>query len=154
MTISRRKFIQACSIPMLSLLTDAQAEWFDDLFTKKNKPIDYQSVSASFNSVFKPEEIISSDQISLEIPLIAENGAVVPVTIRSDLESVQQIIILVEKNPVPIVAVFELSPHVETVISARIKMAATSKVIALLKTNTEIFKAEQAVKVTIGGCGG
>ncbi len=154
MTISRRKFIQACSIPMLGLLTDAQAEWFDDLFTKKNKPIDYQAVSASFNSVFKPEEIISSDKISLEIPLIAEDGAVVPVTIRSDLESVQQIIILVEKNPVPIVAVFELSPQIETVISARIKMAETSKVIALLKTNTKIFKTVQEVKVTIGGCGG
>jgi sulfur-oxidizing protein SoxY len=60
-----------------------------------------------------------------QIPQIAENGAVVPLTVSTGLENITAITILVEKNPSPFSARFELSPELEPTVSARLKMAET-----------------------------
>jgi len=154
MSNTRRDFIKksvtVSSVAMLSGLAitqEANAAGLSELFTKKTAE---QALKENLNI----KEISLSDKINLKIPTIAENGAVVPLTVSSELENVQQVIIVVEKNPVPIVAVFELSPDVETFVSARVKMAETSKVVAILKAEGLFYKTEQLVKVTIGGCGG
>ena len=95
-----------------------------------------------------------SDQITLEVPEIAENGAVVPVTISTTLENVESISIVVEKNPRPLAATFEMSPGTLPDISSRIKMGETSDVMAVVKTDAGVFSTSKQVKVTIGGCGG
>ena len=51
-------------------------------------------------------------------------------------------------------AVFDLSPDIEAFVSARVKMAKTSKIIVIVKAASKLYKTEQEVKVTIGGCGG
>lgn len=96
----------------------------------------------------------TSDQITLKVPEIAENGAVVPVSIQSSLENVESISIVVEKNPRPLVANFEIPPGTLADVSSRIKMAETSDVMAVVKTSDGIFSTAKQVKVTIGGCGG
>jgi sulfur-oxidizing protein SoxY len=88
------------------------------------------------------------------VPEIAENGAVVPVTIRSDLENVESISIVVEKNPRPLAATFEMLPGTLPEVSNRIKMGETSDVMAVVKTADGIYSTSKQVKVTIGGCGG
>lgn len=95
-----------------------------------------------------------SDQIMLKLPQIAENGAVVPVTVTTTLENVESISIFVENNPRPLAATFELPPGTLPELSSRIKMGETSDVMAVVKTDAGIFSASQEVKVTIGGCGG
>lgn len=146
---NRRSFItkSAAILSGLMVTSKIQAAWIEGLFAKKTSE---KALKDSLNI----EQMSISDKINLKIPAIAENGAVVPLTVSSELENVQQVIIMVEKNPVPIVAVFELSPDVETFVSARVKMAETSKVVAILKAEGLFYKAEQLVKVTIGGCGG
>lgn len=104
--------------------------------------------------LFKERKITETDQIEIKIPMIAENGAVVPLTISSSLADVKSLSILVEKNPAPLAARFELAPELDVFVSARIKMAETCNVIVIAETKEALYSARELVKVTIGGCGG
>ncbi|MCX7212478.1 MAG: thiosulfate oxidation carrier protein SoxY [Burkholderiales bacterium] len=95
-----------------------------------------------------------SKEILITTPDIAENGAVVPVAIRSQLPRTEQISLLVEKNPDPLVASYQLLEGVEPDLNMRVKMSQTSDVIALVKADGRFHLARKEVKVTIGGCGG
>jgi len=109
---------------------------------------DGQALSALLGT----DQTTRSDEITLILPEIAENGAVVPVTVGTTLENVESISIVVEKNPRPLAATFEIMPGVFPNISSRIKMAETSRVMAVVKTDTGIYSASKDVKVTLGGC--
>ena len=111
-------------------------------------------LDATLKQLFNDTMIEPSDQIDINVPLIAENGAVVPVTVNVALPAVQKIYLLVEKNPVPLVAEFALSEKMQAVVSARVKMAQTSDVWVIAETAAGLYKASTTVKVTIGGCGG
>lgn len=100
------------------------------------------------------DDTTASTDITIKAPDIAENGAVVPVTVESSLPNVASISILVKENPRPLSAVFILAPEVQPNISTRIKMAKTSSVIAVAKSGDKHLTAEKEIKVTIGGCGG
>lgn len=128
----------------------SQAEWIADFFVPA--PLD-ETVKKTLN-IDNTSLINVSDKIELKIPSIAENGAVVPITVTSSLELVEQIFIFVAKNPVPLAAVFDLSPQLEPFVSARLKIAETCDVIVVVKAAAQFYKAQQTVKVTIGGCGG
>lgn len=95
-----------------------------------------------------------STDIQLKAPEIAENGAVVPLTVSSSLAGVTGISIVVANNPTPLAATFTIPEGTAAEVSTRIKMAKTSDVIALVQTKDGLFSAKQEVKVTIGGCGG
>ena len=99
-------------------------------------------------------EIVASDSINLKIPDIAENGAVVPVTVSTDLADVESIYVIVENNPTPLAAMFVLSPRSVANVSVRIKMGESSPVRAIVKAGGKLYSASKEVKVTIGGCGG
>jgi sulfur-oxidizing protein SoxY len=90
----------------------------------------------------------------LTVPEIAENGAVVPVTVTSSLRNTEQIHILVEKNPNILAASFVIPFGTEGFVTTRVKMRETSKVIALVKSNGKFYRFSKEVKVTAGGCGG
>ncbi|MFZ1344800.1 thiosulfate oxidation carrier protein SoxY [Thiothrix eikelboomii] len=95
-----------------------------------------------------------STDIQLKAPEIAENGAVVPLTVSSTLAGITGISIVVSNNPTPLAATFTIPEGTSADVSTRIKMAKTSEVIALVQTKDGLFSAKQEVKVTIGGCGG
>ena len=150
MSENRRIFLKqtvAITGSGLLLTSKAQAEWVDGLFSKG-------SMSKSLRQSFKTHVIKETDQIDLKIPTIAENGAVVPLTVTSHLENTEQVYIFIEKNPVPLVAVFTLAPLLEPLVSARVKMAKTSNVIVIVKAQSNLYRTQKKVKVTIGGCGG
>jgi sulfur-oxidizing protein SoxY len=109
---------------------------------------------SAMSALLGTTEATSSDRITLKVPEIAENGAVVPVTISTTLENVESISIVVEKNPRPLAASFEIPAGTLPDVSSRIKMGETSDVIAVIKTDAGIFSTSKQVKVTIGGCGG
>jgi sulfur-oxidizing protein SoxY len=95
-----------------------------------------------------------SDQITLVAPDIAENGAVVPVGVVSNIPGTTQIFILVPKNPSALTAQFDLPEGAEPDVATRIKMGATSDVYALVKADGKFYTAHKEIKVTLGGCGG
>ena len=100
------------------------------------------------------KDATESADIKIKAPEIAENGAVVPVTVSTDIEGATEIAILVPENPAPMAAGFKLAGNAVATASTRLKMGKTSDVIALVKTADAVHMAKKEVKVTIGGCGG
>jgi len=108
------------------------------------------AVSGSLGS----SDYSASDAVMLKAPDIAENGAVVPVTVSSTMANVDAISIIAASNPGPLTSTYQLSAACEPFVSTRIKMAKTGDVIAIVKANGKLYSATKEVKVTIGGCGG
>ncbi|MEG3641403.1 thiosulfate oxidation carrier protein SoxY [Magnetococcus sp. PR-3] len=99
--------------------------------------------------------------VKIDAPIIAENGAMVPVKITVDHPMdadnyIQTIAVFVDKNPTPFAGLYNMSPaNGKAFVSARLKIGKTSQVRAVAKTNTgKLIGASKEVKVTIGGCGG
>ena len=95
-----------------------------------------------------------SDAIIIKAPAIAENGAVVPITVESKLPGTESITLLVEKNPTPLAASFGIPAGTEGNVTTRVKMGQSSDVYALVKADGKFFVAKQEIKITLGGCGG
>ena len=89
----------------------------------------------------------------MRAPDIAENGAVVPIGIESKIPGTESIALLIEKNPNPLAAAFDIPAGTETMVSMRVKMGETSSVYALVKANGKYYVAKKEIKVTLGGCG-
>jgi sulfur-oxidizing protein SoxY len=123
------------------------AAWNKNAFTAKN--IDEAIAASNGKPVTTP-----SPDITIKAPDIAENGAVVPVSVVTKMKGVDSITLLVEKNATPLSAVFHLPKGTLPDVSTRVKMGKTGDVIAVVKANGKLFSARKGVKVTIGGCGG
>jgi len=95
-----------------------------------------------------------SSDIKLKAPDIAENGAVVPVTVTTSIKNVEAISIVVAGNDTPLAATFNLGATTDGYVSTRIKMGKTSDVTAVVKAGGKLYSTSKNVKVTIGGCGG
>lgn len=98
--------------------------------------------------------LTDSAEVNIKAPDIAENGAVVPITVSSDLTGIEAIAIVASNNPTPLVANFNLGEAATGFVSTRIKMGKTSDVIAVVKAGGKLYSARKEVKVTVGGCGG
>jgi len=98
---------------------------------------------------------VESKDVTVTGPDIAENGAVVPLGASTTLAGVKQLLILVEKNPNALVAMFNVTDSVDANIATRAKMGQSSDVyaVAVLADGRALF-ARKEVKVTLGGCGG
>ena len=96
-----------------------------------------------------------SKDVTITAPDIAENGAVVPMTIATTLPNVKQLLLLVEKNPNALTAKFDVTDAVEPNFVTRAKMGQSSDVYAVAITaDGKAHFAKKEVKVTLGGCGG
>lgn len=104
--------------------------------------------------LFPGLQAVSSDLVTLKAPAIAENGAVVPITVSTELVDVTNISILVNENPNPLAASFDMTAASIPEVSTRLKMGKTTMVMALVAAGGKLYSVEQEVKVTIGGCGG
>jgi sulfur-oxidizing protein SoxY len=113
-----------------------------------------KSMSEALDALGVLEEKSNSVAIRLTVPEIAENGAVVPVTVISDLPDTERIHILVEKNPNVLAANFFFPEGTDSFVTTRVKMRETSNVIALVRANGQFYRVQREVKVTAGGCGG
>jgi sulfur-oxidizing protein SoxY len=95
-----------------------------------------------------------SDKIKLDAPDIAENGAVVPVSVSTSLADVTSIAFVVPENPNVLAAHYKLPQGTMPSVANRLKMAKTSNVIVIVESGGKLFSATKEVKVTVGGCGG
>jgi sulfur-oxidizing protein SoxY len=95
-----------------------------------------------------------SDKIKLDAPEIAENGAVVPISVSSTLPDITSISILVSENPNALAASYKIPAGTLPSVANRIKMAKTTNVIAVVEAGSKLYSTSKEVKVTVGGCGG
>jgi sulfur-oxidizing protein SoxY len=125
----------------------AQAAFNAPAFEAKTLPDVMKALGASVPTLSK--------DVSLTGPDIAENGAVVPVACATTLAGVKQLLIMVEKNPSLLCALFDVTDAVEPSFATRVKMGQSSNVMAVAIMNDgKVFYAQKEIKVTLGGCGG
>ena len=100
-------------------------------------------------------------KIKLDLPSIAENGLVVPLSFEvespmTDADYVKAVHFFAEGNPNPLLASFHFTPMApKAAASIRIRLAQTQNIIALAEmSNGDVYTTKKEVKVTIGGCGG
>ncbi|MBL8332552.1 MAG: thiosulfate oxidation carrier protein SoxY [Rubrivivax sp.] len=150
---TRRQLLQrsaavAGAMAGLGLLPQAaQAAWNAAAFEAKNMAELVKALGVS-----APTE---SKDVTITGPDIAENGAVVPVGCSTGLAGVKRLMILVEKNPNMLAALFDVSDAVDANFNTRVKMGQSSNVIAVAVTaDNKVLFAQKEIKVTLGGCGG
>ena len=96
-----------------------------------------------------------SKDVTITGPDIAENGAVVPIGVSTVLPGVKKLLVLVEKNPSVLSAMFDVTDAIEANVSTRVKMGQSSNVYAVaMMADGKVLFAQKEVKVTLGGCGG
>lgn len=96
-----------------------------------------------------------SKDVTITGPDIAENGAVVPIGVSTALPGARRLMILVEKNPSVLSAIFDVSEAVDANFATRVKMGQSSNVYAVaMMADGKVLFAQKEVKVTLGGCGG
>lgn len=156
MNQTRRTFLQAsmtaCTVAIAAgagLLTPRSvlAAWPKNAFEAKSVADAIKALAGSSNAM-------DSKDISIEAPDIAENGAVVSVTVKTKLPKTEQISVLVPENTSPLCASYLLTDDTDSFVTSRIKMRKTSDVVALVKADGKLLTAKKPVKVTLGGCGG
>ena len=109
--------------------------------------------AAALDSVLGSSASSESADIKIKAPDIAENGAVVPVTVSAEMSGVESVTLMADANATPLLATFDLS-NAEPYVSTRIKMGKTGNVVAVVKAGGKLYSSKKEVKVTIGGCGG
>ena len=132
---------------------------FADSASKPTGP-NKMDLKTAMDAITGGKKPIKSDKVHLKAPEIAENGAVVPVTVTvdspmTDSNYVKAIHILNGKNSnARCIDVFLTPANGKAMFSTRIKLGGTQDVIALAELSDGTFlMASQSVKVTIGGCG-
>ena len=95
-----------------------------------------------------------SKDLVIEAPQIAENGAVVPIEITSNLPNTKSLVVLIEKNPFPLAAKFDFLEGAAPFVKVNVKIGESSNVRVVAEAGGRHYTAVKEVKVTIGGCGG
>lgn len=124
------------------------------LLARAAKAFEAEQLDEVYRELFGDLPIVLTKDIKLKIPDIAENGAVVPITISTDIADVKAMYVVIDQNPNPLSASFQLATSSPADISVRVKMGKSSMVRALVRTQDKVYMTGKEVKVTIGGCGG
>jgi sulfur-oxidizing protein SoxY len=160
---TRRSFLRSCTFTLAGILTAPVLLRPERLLAHIRGPSDPEVPNEKVARILKDlfgNRPIRRGHVELDMPLVAEDGRVVPVVIESDLpmtsgQNVKAVHLIVDHNPDPHLAAFYLSPAVGAVsLSTRIKMKRTTWVRAILETNTgEVWAGYTRVLVTMNGCG-
>ncbi|PSL13198.1 thiosulfate-binding protein SoxY [Marinobacterium halophilum] len=153
MSMNRRSLIKVVAaggaLMGLGLLMPrmAMAAWAKEAFEAKEQ-------NTAIKSLYGDAELTESAEVILDAPDIAENGAVVPVTVSTGMANVESMSIFIENNPSPLAAQFIIPEGTAADVSTRVRMGKTTNVTAVVKADGKLYSATKEVKVTIGGCGG
>ena len=124
----------------------ANDKYPDAAFKQKSEA---DAIKALYGKTAEP-----SDKVKLDAPEIAENGAVVPISVTTTLDKVTSISFFVAENPNALAASYRIPDGTMPSIANRLKMAKTTNVVAIVEADGKLFSATREVKVTVGGCGG
>ena len=141
-----RRTLVGAALALLLKPFAAAAAWSKEAFGAKTAADALKSLGVSSPA--------PSKDIAIEAPQIAENGAVVPIEITSKVPGTSSIVVLIEKNPFPLLGKFDFMEGALPFVKVNVKMGETSDVRVIAQAGGKTYVATREVKVTIGGCGG
>ncbi len=117
------------------------------------KVFSLESPNEALIELFGVRRITASNRISIEMPPGAENGAIIPITVKTGLENVKSISLIAEKNPIALLGQFTFRGKGNgEYLRSRIKLAKSSHVIVVVESDCELYTAKQYIEVLKGGC--
>jgi sulfur-oxidizing protein SoxY len=122
------------------------ASWNKDAFASKSSTDALNKLGVSGGE--------NSSAITIDAPQIAENGAVVPIEITSNVGGTTRIAVLIDKNPFPLAGTFDFMEGAVPFVKINVKMGQSSEVRVVATAGGKHYVATKEIKVTIGGCGG
>lgn len=123
------------------------AAWSADMF-------ETDGMEQAMNAVAGTSDMQQSDDIDLSAPEIAENGAVVPISVEAHMDNVEEIAIFAEANERSLTGRYVFASGAKPKASMRIRLGDTSDVVAAVKADGNWYMTSRNVEVTVGGCGG
>lgn len=154
--MQRRSFLKTLGAAAAATAVAPSVSFADNTPAGSNK----MDLETAIKTITGSKPVTASSKVHLKVPEIAENGAVVPVSVEVDspmteADYVKSIHIFATKNNNVRCADVMLTPmNGSATFSSRIKLGSTQEVMALVETSKgEFLSAAQSVKVTIGGCG-
>ena len=146
MNTLRRTLLGAAAALLLKPFAALAAAWNKDAFGAKSAAEALKSLGAAGAQ--------PSKDIVIEAPQIAENGAVVPIEIQSNIPGTSALAVLIEKNPFPLAGRFSFMEGALPFVKLNVKIGETSDVRVVAQAGERYYTASKEIKVTIGGCGG
>jgi len=146
MNSSRRTLLGALLAALLQPLAALAAAWNKEAFGARSGADALQGIGAA--------GAVPSADLAIDAPQIAENGAVVPIEITSNIAGTTSIAVVVEKNPFPLASVFEFKDGALPYVRLNLKLGETTDVRVIAQAGGRRYSASKEIKVTIGGCGG
>ncbi len=163
---SRRSFLRSTALAAAGLLGSSAllpGQRLAALLPAPAGPGDPEAPNEQVARILKDlfgDRPIRKGHLSLDMPLVAEDGRIVPVIIESDLpmtagQYVKAVHLIVDYNPDPHLAAYHLTPAIGSVaLHSRIKMKRTTWVRAIVETSTgEVWADYARVNVSLNGCG-
>ena len=143
--MTRRSLLAVLGLLLAKPLT-VLAAWNEQAFGAKSAADALKNIGAAAAA--------PSKDIVIEAPQIAENGAVVPIEISSNIPGTTSIAVVIEKNPFPLAGKFDFKEGALPFVKLNVKMGETSDVRVIAEAGGRHYVATKEIKVTIGGCGG
>ncbi len=121
------------------------SDWDPKLFDAKN--------TAHAVSLMGGDAVVDSPLVTLSGPELVGSGFVVPVSMQSAIPHTDFMLIVVQKNPIPVTAAFRIPPGTDAAISTRIKMGETSTIYGIARAEGRYYVGSTMIKVRAGGGG-
>lgn len=148
----RRDFLDLTTALSLALASGAllpwpalAKEWDGSLLTTRT----YQEAAQALGG----DLLVESSAITVSGPEMVDSGYIVPVSVESRLEGTDLIVLMAQKNPIPVVGVFKFPEGTQPSFNTRIKMSETSPVYAVVRAKNNFYVASTIIKVRAGGSG-
>jgi len=148
MTLTRRTWLQGAAATVALTMLPLSAAW----------AVTAPDLRAALDDILDGREPVEGG-IDLDVPVIAENGAQVPVTITVESpmtaeDHVTAIHVVATANPTPGIGSFRLSPHLARAeVFTRVRLAEEQEILVLAElSDGRVLQAAALIAVSVGGC--
>lgn len=148
----RRDFIQISTA--LTLAFTAGILKPNEVFGKEweGKLLDAKTVREAVTSL-GGDLVVTSSGVTLSGPELVSSGYVVPISVSCNIAGTDLMALMIQKNPIPMSAVFRIPPDTEPRVSTRIKMGETSTIYGIVRANGNFYVGSTTINVRAGGGG-
>ena len=152
--LTRKEFFNRISVSSVSVFAFGSllpfpfrglANWNQDAFHSRH-------YHKALESLYGSNVIKKTNNIKIQAPDVAENGASVPITVSTSIKGIETLSIFIENNPLPLIASYNLRQYAIPNFSVRVKIAKSSPIHVVVKSQGKLLSSSKKIHVSVGGC--
>jgi len=152
--MERRKFLGVSAVAVAAFFVPTAVLKAVDFRATKPKAWEAEKSADAIKALYGSGGLKQTDKIKFVAPKLAENGASIPIKVKTDLD-LESFALFQDANPRSLTAVFTIPEGAIIDYDFRIKMRQTAVVTIVAKgRDGTLYTIAREVDVSIGGCGG